>query len=779
VRSPTEDRLELVLEATRAGIWDADLDSGAISASGRFDAILGDAAGSGPRTVRALMRRIVPEHRARVFAAMRSAIRTRQPFVVECRVTDARGAVAWLHARGKVLDGGNGAPTRILGVVVDTTDEATANLAQEEQDRFLQGVNAALPLIVYVVDWTKRQLRFANRCPSELFGFAGDALEALLQEGGHRLVHPDDAALLPSHAARIERLAEGAVDSLVLHVRRMDGEWRWIRLRNSALRRHEDGSLWQVVGTAEDVTEQVMADARLREHERELARAQEIARIGSWTEQLDTGALTWSLQMYRILGLDPTQVQPSVEAVDAVLAPEERTRLRAAKSACRLHGTPVDEHLTLRWPDGQERHVQVLAERRQRPNGTPLEIVGTVQDVTEEFRAELARTQLESQTHQTQKLESLGLLAGGIAHDFNNLLVGVLSNASLALLDLDESTPTRDVVLEIERTAQRAADLTRQLLAYSGKGRFIVERLQLSDLAAEMANLLRTVISKDATLVLELAEALPAMRGDATQLRQVIMNLITNASDALEGRPGTITIRTFAGPPAPDATALLFGEPLSSRDLVSLEVADTGTGMSHETALRVFDPFFSTKFTGRGLGLAAALGIVRGHQGQIAVSSALGLGTRFVLSFPARAGNDAERVTPTSAPVIHDGRVLVCDDDAVVRGVASALLSRRGFTVETVGSGHDALALLAQSPTAYRFLLLDLTMPGVSGLEVLRSWRAQERHAGSTRLPVFLMSGYSAQDIAADAEGLAISGFLQKPFTLADLDNMLAALPVC
>jgi len=589
--------------------------------------------------------------------------------------------------------------------------------------------------------------------------------------------------VVPEHRARVVEALRTSVRTgkpfaFDCRIRDARDGLRALHVRGDALA-DDGGRVVRSVGIVVDVTAEAMAREQQLAQERQLARAQEIAQVGSWTWEFSSQSLSWSAEFYRILELDPATVPPSQEALFALISDEDRDRLRAAHEACIGNEVPVDLRHALHLPDGRVRHVHARAEVLRSATGRPLAIVGTMQDVTEEVQAAEARARLEAQVHHAQKLESLGLMAGGIAHDFNNLLVGVLSNASLALLDLDERSPVRQVVLEIERTAQRAADLTRQLLAYSGKGRFVVEPLHLSELAAEMTQLLRTVVSKDATLELALDHTLPPILGDATQLRQVIMNLITNASDALQGGRGSITVRTRRHDGLPlDPDALHFGvETVPQAETVCLEVVDSGIGMTRGTAERIFDPFFSTKFTGRGLGLAATLGIVRGHHGAISVESAPGQGTRFVLRFPVTAAHGTAASPPT-APVAerHRGRVLVVDDDSVVRGVATALLARRGFEVVSEASGQAALDHLARSAGEVRFVLLDLTMPGLTGIEVLQRLRAIEREATRPPVAVVLMSGYSEQEVTSGTGDLAIAGFLQKPFTIADVDALLASL---
>jgi two-component system, cell cycle sensor histidine kinase and response regulator CckA len=534
----------------------------------------------------------------------------------------------------------------------------------------------------------------------------------------------------------------------------------------------------------------------LRRREERLRLAVEATGAGVWDTHTDDGESIVSPHIEAMLGYAPARPPRTLRALLRHVVTDDQPRVLERVRRARATGAPFTLDCRIADTRGQVRWVHLRGRFMDTETTDSPRSVGTIVDITSEIEAnearleaarahsleELRRTeqqaQRDAQMHHAQKLESLGLLAGGIAHDFNNLLVGVLSNASLALLDLEERSPVRGIVLDIERTAQRAADLTRQLLAYSGKGRFIVESLDLSALAREMSQLLRTVVSKDATLHLELDDALPPIEGDATQLRQVIMNLITNASDALSGRPGTIAIRTGRGRGAVTDHTMTFGEACTSDNVVFLEVCDSGVGMTRDVAERIFDPFFSTKFTGRGLGLAATLGIVRGHHGAITLDTAPGEGTTLRLCFPTlRAPSVAEALPAPAVARVRSGRVLVVDDDRVVRSVTSALLTRQGFQVTTVESGRDALAELEATTEPFAFALLDLTMPGLTGVELLEQWRARERREGRSPLTVVLMSGYTEVDVAPHLGDLQVAGFLQKPFTLAAVEAMIDALP--
>jgi PAS domain S-box-containing protein len=425
--------------------------------------------------------------------------------------------------------------------------------------------------------------------------------------------------------------------------------------------------------------------------------------------------------------------------------------------------------------DGVEHLLIWNVTRLMGVGGGPLGVIASGQDITDLKRLDGERRALEAKVQHAQKLESLGVLAGGIAHDFNNLLVGILGNASLALMDLPEDSPLREMVADIETTALRAADLTKQMLAYSGKGRFVVHPVDINALVREMAHLLQTVISKRAALRFDLALDLPPVEADGTQLRQIVMNLITNASDAIGNEDGVITLRTGIRHATRDFLRSSYvDDELPEGAYAFVEVDDTGCGMDQETLERIFDPFFSTKFTGRGLGLAATLGIVRGHRGTIKVASVPKRGTTFTILVPCTlaAATVSQDVTATRRERFRgSGAVLVVDDDESVRSVAQHMLERSGFTVLTARDGSEGVATFGASRDCVSLVLLDLTMPTLGGEEAFRAMRQMRPD-----VRVVMMSGYSSHELAAryGAEGLA--GFIQKPFRLEELEACLSSV---
>jgi PAS domain S-box-containing protein len=400
-----------------------------------------------------------------------------------------------------------------------------------------------------------------------------------------------------------------------------------------------------------------------------------------------------------------------------------------------------------------------------------LEIMTFVSDniavAIERKRGEEERGRLQAQILHAQKLESLGVLAGGIAHDFNNLLTGILGNADLGLMGVQPGSPTHSCLRAIKTTSERAADLSRQMLAYSGKGSFIIGPIDLNDVVREMGHLLEVSVSKKAVLRYQLASDLPPIVADATQVRQVIMNLITNASDAIGESEGVISISTGVVPcTRADLATSYLDDRLPEGQYVFLTVEDTGTGMDAQTLQRIFDPFFTTKFTGRGLGLAAALGIVRGHKGAVQVESEVGRGTRFrillpVAGEPARVGEKAEA---HASDARQTGTVLLVDDEAAIRDIGARMLEQAGLTVVTAADGLEAVEFLRQHPHEVSCVLLDLSMPHMGGEETFRELRLVRGD-----IPVVLSSGYSEQEVVSRFAGQGIAGFVQKPYLVAQL----------
>ena len=401
----------------------------------------------------------------------------------------------------------------------------------------------------------------------------------------------------------------------------------------------------------------------------------------------------------------------------------------------------------------------------------PLALV-IARDLSLQKQAEEQQRQWELRMQQAQKLESLGLLAGGIAHDFNNLLTAILGFADLAQQALSADSPALDSIRRVVDAARRAAELTGQMLAYSGRGKFQVERLPLADSVRGMVDLLKMSVSKNAQLQLDCAADTPWVQADAGQLRQVIMNLIINASEAIGDPEGVIGVRTggrvWPGGPLPDC----YPETnLPAGSFAFLEVTDTGHGMTAETRAKIFDPFFSTKRTGRGLGLAAVLGIVRGHNGAVQVASEPNRGSTFCVFLPACEPVASPAEPPLALPTCPGGgTVLVVDDEDFIRSLAQRMLEALGFQVLTACDGREGIETFRRQQEIVA-VLLDVTMPGFDGLETLRELR-RIRHD----VPVLLSSGFSETEVTKRLEGHDLAGFVSKPYSLEQLAQALLGL---
>jgi two-component system cell cycle sensor histidine kinase/response regulator CckA len=425
---------------------------------------------------------------------------------------------------------------------------------------------------------------------------------------------------------------------------------------------------------------------------------------------------------------------------------------------------------TVRWQmqnarDGRTYDVTNILIRH--PDGSMSRQV-MLRDISEERKAEEERKALDRKVLQMQKLESLGLLAGGIAHDFNNLLTAVLGNTELALLELPAAAPARGPLGEIRTIACHAADLCRQLLAYSGKGGFVREAVAPGHIVEDISRILEVSVSRKVRLDLHLAADAPLVLGDPTQIRQVVMNLITNASESIGDKGGVVSLsverRTL------DRSALreyAGGDDLSEGTCAAIEVADTGCGMDENVRSRIFEPFFSTKFAGRGLGMAAVLGIVRGHKGAIKVESRPGMGTTIAVLLPAApAGTCLPPVTPATPVYLVPSHksVLVIDDHARVLAAVCNLIESLGYPALAATSGREALAIFGQRHADIGCVLLDLTMPEMDGLETYRRLRVIEPN-----VRVIMSSGYSEQSLRDRFGGEAPAVFLQKPYLGEDL----------
>lgn len=469
----------------------------------------------------------------------------------------------------------------------------------------------------------------------------------------------------------------------------------------------------------------------------------------------------------RITGYSRDEFMANSHLLYEIIHPEDSDALSAHAKVC----SSVDEAGALDFRivarDGREVWVEHCCQPVYDSEGVHVGRRVSNRDITDVKRSIMEKEALDERLLHSQHMESLGLLAGGVAHDFNNLLTGIIGNASFALENLPLNDPVKKNLEQIMSISNRASSLTQQMLAYSGRGKLMVESVDLSSIVRETSELLSSVISKKVIVKMELDQDLPAVNADATQIGQVLMNLITNASQAMENDIGVITIRTttiHADRGYLDTCHL--GGNLPEADYVSIEIGDTGSGMDSKTVAKIFDPFFTTKFTGRGLGLAAVMGIVKGHSGAIKVDSEPGVGTTFRVLLPKTSVKNhiTDTSTRTDGACVTDGSILVVDDEDIVRNVAKKALERADFKVYTAANGWDAVELFRILSDEIVLVLLDLTMPQMGGEEALEQLRRI-----NPGIRVLICSGYSEHEVSERFSGCENVRVLHKPFHTAAL----------
>ena len=508
----------------------------------------------------------------------------------------------------------------------------------------------------------------------------------------------------------------------------------------------------------------------LRRSEQRLTLVLEGGDHGLWDWDVVTGTVERNTRSTSLLGYADNDIPPTHAAWMDLVHPEDRPSVEAAAdhAALAMHDAFAVQY-RMKAKDGQWRWIVSRGKVLDRDaQGRPKRAAGTHTDVTAQKRMEEERVAFQQKVLEAQKLESLGLLAGGIAHDFNNLLTVVLGQSTFLRVAQSSPEQTESALQQIESAARRASDLCRQMLVYAGGGSFAMQTLDLNALLTGMAPLLRHSVRKDAHLEFDLAGDLPQVEGDPTQLRQIVMNLVINASEALPPGGGRIDIVTAARSPThAEMREAVHVSELPPGQRVSLTVRDNGSGMTPTVRTKIFEPFFTTKFTGRGLGLAAVLGIVRAHRGVFTVHSEAGAGSSFTLFLAAAT------VTPSGTPPINANvgptatnraKILVADDEPAVLAMSVAVLKHHGYEVVSAANGREAVERFAASPSEFGAVVLDFTMPELNGVGALMEIRRSRPN-----VPAVLMSGFGPADAFERLPPENPPLFLQKPFAQHEL----------
>lgn len=602
---------------------------------------------------------------------------------------------------------------------------------------------------------------FFNSRITEMFGYSS---EELLMNRYQNLVHPDQRSV---GEACMNSLLSGTLDSVTSerHYLRRDGSsfWGYISARSLV---DGDGKPTAMLATITDISDIKETREALLKSSELLRLALEASADGIWDWDLASGQIHWSPRCFSMLGYEPNEFTVSYDSWKGLIHPDdaEQVTRSAGEQIAVGEGNFVVEYRmaekggSWHWVKGRGKP----AARDQQ--GAILRIVGTLTDIESRVREQSERLAFEQKLQQTQKLESLGVLAGGIAHDFNNILTIILGHCYVSQQEIDSGMPVKSHLQHIETAANRAADLCRQMLAYAGKSALVQTKVDLWLLVDDIVKMLQSAIAKNVTITLDMQRDLPHIAGDTSQIQQVVMNLIINAAEAIGEHNGTIAIALHKVSLVKELEADIAGSPFAAGVYALLQVSDTGCGMDQETQKRIFEPFFTTKFAGRGLGMSAVLGIVKSHDGFITLQSSPDTGSTFKVYFPlsrlTQEPPEQELPLAWSSPAVDSkGTILLADDEAEVRRVGSALLDGMGFNVISVSNGAEALQAYSEGGSGIDLVLLDLIMPEMGGAETYRQLRKL-----APEVPVIFLSGSDLEPLLVELKNDPHASALSKPY---------------
>ena len=679
------------------------------------------------------------------------------PYELEVEVVRADGEIRYCIDSGQAEIGPDGQIDSLVGSLQDVTERRKAEKSLRESERKFRSLVEQAAEMLFLHD-IKGHLLDVNKQAENLTGYTRDELLSMTvfeldpdakdrndMERFWQKLHPEDP---PVTIEVYHQRKDGSVypaEVTLSKVTLADGEY--------------------IMGLARDITERREAEEGLLQQRFMLARTESIAHVGSWEWDISRDQVTWSDELFNIMGLDLAEGAPSFAEHSRILLPEDMQRLRKAVEACGTDKIPYEIELRAIRTNGEIRYCLASGRAETGPDGQVCRLVGFLQDITDRKQAEEEREQLQSQLKQAQRMESVGRLAGGVAHDFNNMLSVILGYTEMAKEEVSPDQPLYANLEEIMTAANRSRDITRQLLAFARKQTISPVVLDIDKIISGMINFLDRLIGEDIEIDWQPGDGLWPIMMDPSQIDQIMINLCVNARDAIGG-DGKIIIK--AGNATLDKTYTASHPDFIPGEFVLLAVSDDGCGMDKEILDKIFEPFYTTKdmAVSTGLGLATVYGIVKQNKGNIKVNSEAGKGTTVKIYLPCHKGDVGETSleTETALKQGHGMTVLLVEDELSIMKMAEKMLKKLDFQVLAAASPNEALRLADENIGEIQLLITDVVMPGMNGRDL-----ADQLKVLCPDIKILFMSGYTA-DVIADRGVIDDSmNFIQKPFSMQDL----------
>ena len=767
------EKLMTAQAVAKVGSWETDMSTFEVSWSEETYRIFEVDPATFTPSRSAFMNFVHPEDRAAVDDALRNSLSARGPRSVDYRILLPSGRTKYISETWRIVTGGDG-PMRAIGTCQDISERQLSNEMLRESEARLERAQEITGIGSWEIDVQQASLVLSKQMY---------IIHGLPPRDDEQLPLADIEPFISMDRKKasswFQRLLAGEkVEPLEAPIRRRDGIARIVNNEARPLFDKTD-KVTKISGTQRDVTDARQADRELRQSQLHLALAQQVASIGSAAIDFRTGKWDWSDETYRIYGVERGRFTPSFEGLSALVHPEDRDELLSKPALARMGITPPPIEYRIRRPDGAERVLRREAALVRDDSGEVLGIVGTVQDVTDLRAAEREKSLLQAQLRQAQRLEAVGQITGGVAHDFNNLLTVILGNAEVIERHLAENPALRELAELTKMAAERGAELTRQLLAFSRQQPLDPKPVDIDRLVSGMNKLLQRVLGERINISTIYGPGLWKALVDTSQLENALLNLSVNARDAMpDGGRLTIETKNVNIDKGHVSRELQFGaEPAETMagQYVMISVSDTGTGMDEATRLKAFDPFFTTKDVGKGsgLGLSMVYGFVKQSKGHIRILSEPGRGTTIELYLPKmdETATDLEDKNEETPVLGGTEKILVVEDDELVRRQLTSQLGDLGYKVVSANDGVEALDIL-RGEEHFDMLFTDVVMPrGINGREL-----ADEAAKLRPKLPVLFTSGYAESAVAR--RGRLDPGFnlLHKPYRRHEMATKIRTL---